>query len=346
MAVRDLALQLGIEHPVMQAAMGGGPSTPELIAAVSSARGMGWLGAAYLTPEQIGDTINRIRALTDRPFGVNLFAGGREDAGRLVDPVPILDLLTEIHGRLGLPPPEIPVLPTDQFADQVAVVLEARPAAFGFTFGIPAPEVLRGFRARHIATVGTATTPTEARLLADAGVDVILAQGSEAGAHRGTFAGAFASSMVPTLQLVGAVRALTQRPIIASGGLMDRSDIVAVLSAGADAAALGTAFLATPESGASGPYKRAVLAATRDTTVVTRAFSGRPARALGNRFTDLLAGRDEILMPFPLQNALTRPMRNAAAALDQPAYLSLYAGTGVARASDLTAVELVRSLIP
>jgi nitronate monooxygenase len=278
---------------------------------------------------------------------VNLFAGGREDAGRVVDPAPMLALLAPIHQILGLPPPAAPSLPPDAFPDQAAAVLEARPAAFGFTFGIPDGDVLRQFRAVGVAVVGTATTDAEAQLLAGARVDAILAQGAEAGAHRGTFAGPFERSMVPTLDLVRAARASTDVAVIASGGLMDRADVLAALEAGADAVALGTAFLATPESGASAPYKQSILAATSDTTtLVTRAFSGRPARAMLNGFLELLAGRDDVVLPFPLQNGLTRPMRTAAAAAGLPDYLSLFVGTGVARATDLPAAELIGRLAP
>src|SRR5579885_2377227 len=193
--------RLGVELPIVQAPMGGGPSTPELVAAVSNAGGLGSLGAPYLTPQQILDDIRRVRALTDRPFAVNLFAGGYQ-VPTAVEAGPMLALLGEAHARLGLPPPVLPVLPPDPFAAQLAAVLEARPAVFSFTFGIPSPQDLARLRARDIAIVGTATTVQEARPLAEAGVDGILAQGAAAGAHRGTFLGRFEDAMIPTLELV------------------------------------------------------------------------------------------------------------------------------------------------
>jgi nitronate monooxygenase len=185
---------------------------------------------------------------------------------------------------------------------------------------------------------------SEAGLLTDAGVDAIVAQGSEAGAHRGTFAAPFDEAMVPTLQLVRQVRASMATPVIASGGLMDGSDIASALAAGASAVALGTAFLACPESGASDVYKRALLAAGKDTTVVTRVFSGRPARGLKNEFIARLEGAEKIILPYPLQNALTRSMRSAAAEQGNAGFLSLWAGQGVARARAMPAGELVRCL--
>jgi len=324
--------------------MGGGPSTPELVAAVSNAGGFGWLGAPYLTPEQILDAVRRVRALTDRPFGVNLFAGAYERDHR-VDARPMLALLGEVHAELGLPPPTLPVLPPDPFAAQLAAVLEARPAAFSFTFGIPNSEDLARLRAKDIAILGAATTVAEAGLLEAAGVDGIIAQGAEAGAHRGTFAGAFEASMVPTMDLVRGIRAAVALPVTASGGLMDGRDIAAALRAGASAAALGTAFLTCPESGAPAAHKTAILAARADTTVITRAFSGRPARGLANDFIARLKGKEAAILPYPLQNALTRAMRAAAAQRGMSGLVSLWAGQGVARARVVPAAELVRRLV-
>jgi nitronate monooxygenase len=335
---------LGIQHPIIQGPTGGGPSTPELVAAVSNAGGLGSLGAAYLTPDQITDAIRRIRALSSRPFNVNLFAGGWSmkqgfDAG------PMLELLAEVHGKLGLPPPVPPTSEPDPFPAQLEAVLDARPPIFSFTFGIPDGDAMSRLKARRIAILGTATTVEEARALEAAGVDAVVAQGAEAGAHRGTFLDSFESSMVPTLDLVRETAAAVSLPVIATGGLMDGRDIKAVLNAGAAAASLGTAFLVCPESGASEAYKRAILAAKEDTTVVTRAFSGRPARGLPNAFIEQVDGRQNLILPYPLQNALTRPMRTAAAQQGLADYLSLWAGQGVARACAMPAGDLVASLL-
>ncbi len=162
--------RLGIEHLVIQAPMGGGPTTPELVAAVSNAGGLGSLGAAYLTPDQITEAIRRIRALTDKPFNVNLFAGGYETE-RHVDPGAMVALLAEIHAAYELPPPAVPVLPPDPFAEQFEAVLNARPAVFSFTFGIPKGDAMARLRGRGITSLGTATTIDEARMLATADVD-------------------------------------------------------------------------------------------------------------------------------------------------------------------------------
>lgn len=334
---------LGIEHPIIQGPLGGGPSTPELVAAVSNAGGLGSLGAAYLTPDQITDTIRRIRSLTSRPFNVNLFAGGW-NTNQIFDGGPMIELLAGIHDKLGIPAPVTPTPTPDPFPAQFEATLDARPPIFSFTFGIPDEDAMSRLKSRGISILGTATTVEETHQLEQAGVDAIAAQGSEAGAHRGTFLDSFESSMVPTLDLVRASVAAVSVPVIATGGLMDGRDITAALSAGASAAQLGTAFLPCPESGASDVYKREILAAQQDTTVVTRAFSGRPARGLRNAFIASVDGR-ELSLPYPLQNALTRPMRTAAAQQGLPDYLSLWAGQGVARARALPAALLVARLI-
>jgi nitronate monooxygenase len=335
---------LNIRHPIIQGPLGGGPSTPELVAAASNAGGLGSLGAAYLTPEQITAAIQKIKSLTEEPFQVNLFAGGWA-ANKHADPQPMLELLTEIHHTLGLPPPAPPLPKPDPFPEQLEAVLDAQPPIFSFTFGIPDPDVLARLKKRGIFILGTATTLAEAHLLAEAGTDAIVAQGAESGAHRGTFAGPFELCMVPTLELVREIAAVVPKPVIATGGLMDGRDIAAAMAAGASAASLGTAFLVSTESAAPHAHKQAILSVTKDNTVITRAFSGRPARGLPNAFIQKLTGRENDILPYPLQNALTRAMRAAAAEQGNPDFLSLWAGQGVARARAMPAAELVRRLV-
>ncbi|HET6438955.1 MAG TPA: nitronate monooxygenase [Anaeromyxobacter sp.] len=337
-------VELGVEQPIVLAPLGGGPSTPELVAAVSGAGGFGILGAAYLEPPAIREACRRIRTLTQRPFGVGLFAGGYPSELR-GDPGPMLAVLGPIHARLLIPPPLPPSPSLDPFPGQLEAVLAERPALLAFTFGIPSQEALDALRARGIHTLGTATTAAEAVELSGAGVDAVLAQGAEAGGHRGTFAGRFEEAMVPMLRLVGEVARSVSLPVIAAGGIMDGAGVRAALDAGAAAAALGTAFLACPESGASEAYKRALIEAGGDRTVVTRAFSGRPARGLENGFVRALAGREADILPYPLQNALTRQMRSAAARQGDADHLSLWAGQGVGRIRPLPAAELFRRIL-
>ena len=241
--------RLGIEHPILLAPMAGAGGTPELAAAVSNAGGLGAWGGAYAKPEEIAGAIRRIRQLTQRPFNINLFAGGYET--RKVDPQPMLAIVREAHARLGLPPPLLPPVPADPFDAQLEAVLEERPPVFSFTFGMPSAAQIAALKKRGIAVMGTATTVQEARQLQQAGVDAIAAQGAEAGAHRGSFAAPFEDSMIPLAVLVREICASTALPVIASGGIMDGRDVAKAMALGAAAVQLGTAFLPCPESGAA-----------------------------------------------------------------------------------------------
>ena len=344
MAGVDFLKKLGVKFPIIQAPMGGGLSTPELVAAVSNAGALGSLAAAYLTPDQILNEFRQTRALTDKPLNINLFAGGYH-AESVPDTRPMLSLLAEVHETLGLPAPVLPALPPDPFPMQFEAMLEARPEIFSFTFGIPSADALKRLNERGIPAMGTATTVEEARLLEKAGVAAIVAQGAEAGAHRGTFLGSFESSMIPTLDLVRAILPAVEVPVIASGGLMDGRDIARAFALGASAVQLGTAFLPCPEAGTPEAYRRAILSARTDATVITRAFSGRPARGLRNTFIDKLQGKENSILPYPLQNILTRSMRSAAAKAGNADFLSLWAGQGVTRARSLPAAKLIEQLV-
>jgi len=344
MASDSLLRRLGIEHPILLAPMAGSGGTPELAAAVSNAGGLGAWGGAYATPEDLAATTRRMRQLTARPFNINLFAGGYA-AASTIDPQPMLEIVAEVHAALGLPPPVLPPVPKSPFDEQLAAILEERPPVFSFTFGLPSADQIAALKQRDIVVVGTATTLTEARHLAEAGVDAIVAQGAEAGAHRGSFAAPFEDSMVPLAALVRDTCGAVDIPVIASGGLMDGRDIAAALALGAAAVQLGTAFLPCPESGAPAAHKRALLDAKNDMTVVTRAFSGRPARGIKNKFIETVDAKPDAVLPFRQQNDLTRPMRNAAGAQGVAGYMSLWAGQGVARSRAMPAAELVAQLL-
>jgi nitronate monooxygenase len=344
MATNALLQRLGIEHPILLSPMAGAGGTPELAAAVSDAGGLGAWGGAYAKPEEVAATIRQMRTLTRRPFNINLFAGGYASS-HTIDPQPMLDLVGEANAALGLPPPVLPPLPRDPFNDQLQAVIEERPPVFSFTFGMPSAAQIAALKARDIVVVGTATTLEEAVRLEQAGVDAIAAQGAEAGAHRGTFAGPFESSMVPLATLLRETCAGVKLPVIACGGLMDGHDIAAALKLGAAAVQLGTAFLPCPESGAPAAYKQALLNAKQDTTVITRAFSGRPARGLTNRFIAMVSGKEDFILPFRQQNDLTRPMRNASGQKGVADYISLWAGQGVTRSRQMPAAALMKTLL-
>ncbi len=336
--------RLGVENPILLAPMAGSGGTPELAAAVSNAGGLGAWGGAYAKPDEIAATIRRMRQLTKRPFNINLFAGGY-DSEHKVDPGPMIEIVGAAHAKLGLPPPALPPVPSNPFDEQLEAVLQERPPVFSFTFGVPLPTQVSALKQRGIAVIGTATTVDEACQLAQADVDAIVAQGAEAGAHRGTFAASFEESMVPLAQLVPGICQSVSLPVIASGGIMDGRDAAAAIELGAAAVQLGTAFLPCPESGAPPAYKRVLLTAKNDATVITRAFSGRPARGITNGFIAMVKGKEDTILPFRQQNDLTRPMRTAAGQLGVADFISLWAGQGVARCRTLPAADLVETLL-
>ena len=325
----SLMRRLDMRHPIIQAPLAGGADTPALVAAVSEAGGLGFVGAAYLTPQQILEAGRAVRALTTRPFGINLFAP--QPAFEMpADPRPAFDGVAIYFAELGLPPPAAPTLPAHGFAEQLAAALEADASVFSFTLGLLPAEATDAIKAHGRYLIGTATTVGEAIALERAGVDAVVAQGSEAGGHRGTFAGNDGTGLIGTVALVPQVADAVRVPVIASGGIMDGRGIAAALALGAQAVQLGTVFLTTDEAGIPEVYKATILAAGADDTRVTRAFSGRAARGIVNRFmTEVDAAGDAAILPFPLQNALTRPLRAAAGKSGRAEFLSLWAGQGL-----------------
>lgn len=338
-----LTRRWGLRHPIIQAPLAGGGDTPELVAAVVEAGAMGFIGAAYLTPSQILEASRVIRAKTARPFGISLFAP-MSPPQPPADVGPALERLAPFHAELGLPRPTAPTVSADAFSGQLAAALDSGASVFSFTFGVLPPSAIEAIRARGMFVMGTATTVEEAVVLELAGVDAVVTQGSEAGGHRGTFATDFEGAMVGTMALVPQVVDAVRVPVIASGGIMDGRGIAAALALGASAVQMGTAFLTCAEAGIPDAYKQAILAAREDGTRLTRAFSGRPARGIVNRFMTEVDRPGSAILPFPFQNALTRPLRSAAAKQGRAEFLSLWAGQGVRLARRLSAADLITRL--
>ncbi len=340
-----LTRRFGIVHPIIQAPLAGGGDTPDLVAAVSNSGALGFIGAAYLSPEQMTSTAAVVRTKTARPFGINLFAP-QPPTGLHQDPDSMLARLAPYFAELGLPSPSLPKSTDSSFEEQLAAALESGASCFSFTFGTLPANAVQAIKARNMFLVGTATSVEEAVALEKSGVDAIVTQGSEAGGHRGTFAGDFTSGMVGTIALVPQVVDAVRVPVIASGGIMDGRGIVAALALGASAVQLGTAFLTCHEAGIPDCYKEAILSAHEDQTRITRAFSGRPARGIVNRFMTEIESKpgDDTILPFPLQNSLTRPLRTSAGKQGRAEFLSLWAGQGLRLARRQSASELVARL--
>jgi nitronate monooxygenase len=337
-----LTAHFNLELPVVQAPLAGGGDTPELVAAVCGAGGLGSVGAAYLDPDAIERAAAAVRARTDRPFAINLFAPQPELPHGWANIV--TDQLASYHHELGMTTPS-PIAPAAySFDDQFEVVLSLRPAVFSFTLGLLPKAMIEAVKATGAYVMGTATSVSEALALEASGVDAVVVQGSEAGGHRATFIAEDDTGMIGTMALVPQVVDALHIPVVASGGIMDGRGVAAALALGASGAQLGTAFLVCDEAGTPQAYREAILAADEVDTRITRVFSGRPARGLANRFMREMERSDDTTLPFPLQNALTRPLRSAAARMGRAEFLSLWAGQGVTLARPRSAAQLIADL--
>jgi nitronate monooxygenase len=331
--------------PIIAAPMAGGPSTPALAAAVSDAGGLGFLAAGYLTAAAFDEELSAVEVLTDAPYGVNLFL----PSPRTVNLAAIEAYRSSLKGladRLGTTPGE-PRWEDDAIEAKVEVLLRHRPAVVSFTFDRPNAQLCQRIRDDIGAlVVATVTSADEARLAQDNGVDLLAVQGAEAGGHRGIFhddpslpAGA---PTIDLLELLDAVSSVTDLPLIAAGGMVSGDDIVAALSHGAIAAALGTAFLCCPESGAAPSYRRALLEAPFGETTFTRAFTGRPARALVNGF--VREHHDVAPAGYPEVHHVTRSIRAAASAAGDLDTMHLWAGARWRDVTEEPAADLVARL--
>jgi nitronate monooxygenase len=340
----NLTNRLGLIAPLIQAPMAGGATTPGLVAAVSNAGALGSLGGAYLAPAELERNIRQIKRLTDCPFAVNLFSPSRDP---MLTPAQIeaaVSATRTYREELGLAVPSLVPPFSQDFESQFSVILAERPAVFSFTFGIPDQKFLAECRNRNILTFGTATTLEEAEALERAGVDVVVAQGAEAGAQRGSFSAQTDDPFHGLAALVPMLVSSVRTPVIAAGGIMNGNGIAGALALGADAAQLGTAFLPCDESGINETYRKALLDPNRRQPRLTRAFTGRWARGLENRFIAEMASKEDAILPFPAQNAFTQDIRRRATERGLSEYLSLWAGQGVALIRPMKAEALVKTL--
>ncbi|MFJ9058819.1 MULTISPECIES: nitronate monooxygenase [unclassified Streptomyces] len=336
----SLALTGLCRYPIVQAPMAGGTSRPELAAAVGEAGGIGFLAAGYKTADGMYNEVKQLRRATARPFGVNLFM----PQPLVADPGAVEIYRDQLAGEAtwyGTPLGDTDAGGDDGYEAKVAILLEDPVPLVSFTFGCPTREVLDAFAAAGTLTVVTVTSAQEARNARWAGAGALCVQGTEAGGHQSTHRDDPQGGLTGTglLALVAEVRASVDLPVIAAGGLMLGSQITAVLAAGADAAQLGTAFLPCPESGAHPLHKQALTNPLFVTTTLTRAFSGRPARGLVNRF--VREHGPYAPAAYPQVHQMTSGLRKAAAKAGDAQGMALWAGQGHRLARELPAGELV-----
>ncbi|GAU86358.1 nitronate monooxygenase family protein [Bosea sp. BIWAKO-01] len=339
--------KLGVEVPIVQAPMAG-VSTPALAAAVSNAGGLGSIGVGATDAAGAGAMIADLRARTERAFNVNVFVHGpaqpdpeREKAW--------LHWLAPLFSEFGVAPPTTLRTIYKSFADDadmLSMLVEARPPVVSFHFGLPSQQAIQRLKGAGTTLLATATNLEEARQIEAAGIDAIVAQGIEAGGHRGVFDPAAPDDALGTVALTRLLVANSTLPVIAAGGIMDGAGIAAALTLGAVAAQLGTAFIACPESAADDAYRAALAGPGAYHTRLTALISGRPARCLANRFTELqqsVAGR---LPPdYPIAYDAGKALHAAAKARGEHGFGAQWAGQGAPLARAMPAAELVATLL-
>ena len=336
---------LAIEHPIIQAPMAGA-TTVDLVAAVCEAGALGGFGHAYTEPDVMREDARAVRTRSRRPFAVNLFAAPTPSEPAVEEQRDVIAAVRGDFEQLGVPLPErIPPPYAPDRARQIDAVCDIRPGALTVHLGDMTPDTLSRIRGVGVRVGGSATSVREARHLEAIGVDFIVAQGAEAGGHRGTFLHVPEHVMTGTLALVRQVVQAVRVPVVAAGGIMDGAAIAAVLALGAQAAQVGTAFLLCPESGASEVHRKAIASMDGDETTITRAFSGKPARAVRNRFIDSAERAGLPFLPFPVQQKLTAPLRAASAREGSPDHIAGWSGQAGSLGRRLPAGDLVRTLM-
>jgi nitronate monooxygenase len=338
---------LKIEYPILLGPMGGGFSTPALLAAVSNAGGLGSIGAYTLSPAEIIETDKIVRTKTDKPYNINLMVNDVDE--RLLNyPSEKIEgiklLFKPFFDELSIPLPDLDANIPSKFLKQVEAIFELKPAVFSFIFGIPSKEILNEARKLGIKTVGAATTLDEALALEEARVDAIVATGFEAGGHRPSFLKPADESLTGTFALIQQVKAKTKTPIIAAGGIADAKGIRAALTLGADAVQMGTAFLVTDESNATPMHKAKLFSEESKNTVLSKSLTGRMGRMIANRISNAIRYETEVL-PFPLQTRLMGPLRAAAIEQGKTDMYNFWSGQNAVNLKYTSAKELMEALI-
>ncbi|MEP3115542.1 nitronate monooxygenase [Nisaea sp.] len=344
---QDAIARLGIRYPIIQGPFGGGLSTVELAATVSSRGGLGSYGAHITAPEEIGTLTRELASATDAPFALNLWVSDHDPGGEhLTDEAfeEVYPVFAPYFEELGLAKPTPPERFHHRFEDQIDALLEARPPVFSFVFGIPSGKVLEECRRLGILTMGAATTLAEAEALDAAGVDLIVATGLEAGGHRVSFLKSSEQSLTGTFSLTQIAASHVEAPVIAAGGIVDGCGVRAALMLGAGAAQIGTAFLACAESGTNQAHRDILFTDAARDTALTRSYTGRLARGIRNRWINEMAEREAELPPFPVQSWFFGAIKAAALKAGRDDLVSLYAGQSAPNLKHRSAIALMDEL--
>jgi nitronate monooxygenase len=339
----DFIEMLGLAHPIVQAPMSGF-TPPELVAAVCNAGGLGSIGCVGQAPAVARQQVAAVRQATNRPFNLNFFAHKRPPASRPAATARMRARLGPYFDEFGLGPvPE----PQDLFSpfdeEQLDLALELRPRVVSFHFGLPEAAALIRLKETGCIILSSATTVAEARYLEAHGADVVIAQGYEAGGHRGSFSTSPGAGMIGGLALVPQIVDAVNVPVIAAGGIADGRGIAASFALGASGVQMGTAFLRCPETATSPLYRAQLRAATDDATELTSAFTGRPARALRNRFVEEMANSEPL--EFPLQASLVIPLWRQPDEAARAAFMPIWAGQTAALGREMPAGQLIETLV-
>lgn len=341
--VTRLQALFGIAHPVVQAPMAGA-STPAMAIAVANAGGLGSLGCAAMTAEQVRAAAAEVAAATTGPVNFNFFVHENPDLARH-DPSAMQAALAPYYKEFGLGDPPAPKPGMPAFDDaMLEVLLACKPRVASFHFGLPKPHAIAALKRAGVTLVGNATNVAEARALEAGGMDAIVAQGAEAGGHRGAFIGAAHENDMGTMALVPLLVDAVSIPVIAAGGIFDGRGVAAALMLGAAGAQVGSAFLRTPESMISPLHKQALAETPDNSTKLTRLFSGRAARSIRNRLVNELAAHEADAAPFPTQRTLIAPLWKAAADRGSPDFMQLWSGQAGLRAEALPTAQIYKRI--
>jgi nitronate monooxygenase len=339
---------LKIQYPILQGPFGGNLSSVELVATVSNLGGLGGYGAYNLNQEELITLDKQIKFTTNKPYNINLWVSDTDTTDGSVSEEQFnraKQLFKPYFDELGIALPEKPTPFKSRFENQVEVILHQRPPVFSFMFGVPSADILEACRRLGIVTIGAATTLDEAIFLESAGVDMIIASGFEAGGHRPSFLASAETSTIGTFVLLQLIKEKVKIPVIAAGGIANGKGVAAALALGADAAQIGTAFLATKESNATDIHRKMLFSDAARYTTLSRAFTGRLGRGISSRIARDLVQQEKGFLPFPLQTQFMSYLRKAAIEQEKLDMILFWGGQIAPILKQTSAAELMKSIL-